>query len=64
MGIDNQLLSGTACLGIITLVVAIDAKKPEDLQQLDLPSDLDDGRDSPSAMLINFVYRAVSVICH
>ena len=44
MGIDNQLLCGTACLGIITLVVAIDAKKPEDLQQLDLPSDLDDGR--------------------
>ena len=41
MGIDNQLLCGTACVGIITLVVAIDTKG------LAMPS-LEPGDDDPN----------------
>ena len=42
MGLDNQLLCGTACVGIITLVVAIDTKKT--VAQESGLSDLNDGR--------------------
>ena len=41
MGLDNQLLFGTACVGIITLVVAIDTKKPAQESEL---ADVSDGR--------------------
>ena len=38
-GLDNQLLCGTACVGIITLVVAIDGKQKEPLTMPELEGD-------------------------
>ena len=39
MGVNNQLLAGSVCIGVVTLVVAMDAGKPAVIAGVVIPPD-------------------------